>query len=362
MNEPLTPVVFPSIQVAKVIGYDAEQNSVLVQLQSGQFPVIPARMSYRGNADQYRIEQEPLPLVGTWGVIAFPGNDDRFPIWLGAYYPNITNAITSSPVLQDSQIKYFSHWSGYYSKLDGQGNLYVRLPEGTNLIANPDNTIPVIFRHVFSTTIEDNNEIPQARIEFPDSERVPSPPPVFWLSINHPSGASTSCTPLGVVTWQAGNPQLASWVITPSGVATLQTGVNGGPGVQTGPTAVWDGHQGLITITGANGHSSITMNVSGEIKATAASGNSNIFMDKDGAVTATAAAGHSQIIMDKDGNITIKTDNGQINIEADAGNIFLNTQTHTDSVDTIINTFNAHTHSGVTSGTSNSGPPNSVLP
>ena len=67
---------------------------------------------YHGNADGIRVHQVPLPYIGSWGLVCFPYGDDRFPIWMGAYYPNVVNAITSSSALDDSQTDYYSHASG----------------------------------------------------------------------------------------------------------------------------------------------------------------------------------------------------------------------------------------------------------
>ena len=59
--------------------------------------------------------------------------------------------------------------------------------------------------------------------------------------------------------------------------------------------------------------------------------------------------------------IDIAASGGPVTINA-TGDINLNTGTHADSVNTIINTFNAHQHSGVTPGGGDSGPPTTPLP
>jgi phage baseplate assembly protein V len=51
---------------------------------------------------------------------------------------------------------------------------------------------------------------------------------------------------------------------------------------------------------------------------------------------------------------------GNINLTAN-GNIHLVTNSHSDSVNNIINTFNEHTHSGVQAGSSNTAAPNQQL-
>jgi hypothetical protein len=385
MEGPKNTNLFPILSQARVVGYDTQHHAVYVSLPSMQSISTPVKILFHGTSDASRIEQQPLPIVGTWGLVAFPYGLVEGAIWLGSFYQTGVTAVNASnhATNEDGQMKYMSHASGSWYLLDYLGQYAMTFGDNTQILINSDNNTPTTHRQVIDP------EKGYSAIEYFQSDRNPNPSPPFWISLNHPgSGASATISPSGDVlilgggplgTTQAafnlindgtaimrgGNGVQASWTIQPNGITTLQTGTNPGAvgsGIQTGPTAQFDPQQGLITITGANGKASAVINKDGDVLITAADGNSNIHMDKDGAVIATAANGHSQINMDKNGNITIKTDNGQINIESDAGNIFLNTQTHTDSVDTIINTFNSHVHSGVQSGSNNSGPPTSVLP
>ena len=150
--------------------------------------------------------------------------------------------------------------------------------------------------------------------------RNPNPPSPFYVVLDHPSGSSLSITPRGLVTIEAGNPAQPSITMTPSGVITIQTGSSQSAGA--GPKIILDPTAGTVQILGQKGN--------------------------------------GQINMDSAGNITIISA-AQINIEADGGDIFLNTATHLESVDTIVNTFNGHTHSGVQTGSGNTGTPNPPL-
>ena len=339
MDGPKTSVNFPLLAVAQVINYDPEHNAVYIRLASGQFIISPARMLYRGNADQYRVQQQPLPLIGTWGLVAFPSNDDRLPIWLGAYYPTIEDAITSSSIIQDSQIVYDSHWSGYYSLMDGFGQYYERYPDGTNIIINSSNTEPSTFRHIVQLGETNQYGTPQVRTQLPDSERVPNPPSPYYVSINHPSGASATITPSGVVTITAGNPQLSTINMTPNGIITVTAG-NPVSGSQATPEIILNAQTGEVSIYSQNQNGLITMDGSGNI--TIKSASNEIIVQAANTVNITAAEA--------------------VIITSTGSDIDLTTNSHIDSVNTIINTFNSHVHSGVTSGSGDSGPPTVPLP
>lgn len=337
----------PSIAIAQVGAYDVINHAVYVTLISGQQISESIRVLYNGNADALRINQEPLPLIGTWGLIAIPNGDIRAALWIGAFYPSAQNAITTSvpPTDEDTQTKYYSHWSGAYWLIDPEGQSYFWSPDGTNFLINSNNNAPILYRHI----INSNNQ--QQTIEFSNSSRNPTPPNPYYVTLNHPSEAYASISPIGVVTIQGGKPQLASMTINASGVVTIQTGTNGGSGVQVGPTAVLDPQQGLITITGANSYSSISMNVSGQVVVTSANGNGVIQMDQNGNIIATANQ-----------KFTINATNNDVEINATNGDIVFHTDLNLLSIDQLVNIFNAHVHSGVSTGTSDTGVPTTPLP
>lgn len=334
MQGPRNNCQFPILSYARVVGYDTVGHGVFVSLPSLQTISFPAKVLMYGNADGTRVNQEALPVIGTMGLIAVPFGDTKSAIWLGSFYPTSTNAITTSnpPTDEDSQIQYYSHASGEYSILDYVGNYFQRMADGSQIRVNTDNTEPTTYRHL----INDNSLL---TLPITDLDRNPYPPGPFFISVNHPSGASFSITPSGFVTVQGGNPQLASMTISPSGDVHIQTGAGSG---QTGPTADFNGQTGVVTIVGQNGHSTLTMDSTGNIVVQSGGGN----------VTIQAAD-----------NITVQA-SGAINIEADGGDIFLATLTHPagESIDTIIAHYNTHVHSGVTSGPDNSGVPTIPLP
>src|SRR5579863_8327027 len=296
MEGPKNTNLFPLLSQARVIGYDTKHHGVLVSLPSMQSISVPVKILYNGTSDASRIEQQPLPIVGTWGLVAFPYGLVEGAIWLGSFYQTGVTAVNASnnPTNEDGQQKYMSHASGAWSLLDYIGQYAMTFGDNTQILVNSTNTTPVVYRQTIDP------EIGYSAVQYYQSDRNPNPAPPFWISLNHPgSGASVTISPSGDVlilgggplgttqaafnlandgtaTVQGGNGVQASLVIQPNGITTIQTGTNPGAvgsGIQTGPTAVLDPQQGLITITGANGKSSITMDVNGQATITAANGN-----------------------------------------------------------------------------------------
>src|SRR5579864_1861050 len=109
---------------ARVVNYDPANHGVFVEFPSAQGLAQSAKVLFNGPADQSRIEQLPLPIIGTWGVVAMPQGDLKSAIWLGSFYMSPENAVTTSnpTVPADSQTRYMSHASGAYQYLDFAGN------------------------------------------------------------------------------------------------------------------------------------------------------------------------------------------------------------------------------------------------
>lgn len=308
------------IQPAIVTGYDTVNHGVYVSLPSSQQIGVPAKILINGPCDASRVEQNPLPIMGTWGLVVVLGGDTKSAVWLGSFAQSAVNAFTYSkpPTDEDGQTKYMSHASGAFSVLDYFGNYYYGSPDGSSLAFNVSGTPPTIYRN---SVDESGNQV---AIKVPNTipdYRNPNPPGPFWLNFTHPSGASLSYSPSGLVTIEAGKPAQASITMTPSGLITIQTGSTQAGGA--GPVIILDPTTKNVYIKG----------------------------QKD----------LGQIQIDQNGNITIITA-AQINIEADGGDIFLNTSTHLESVNTIVNTFNSHVHGGVTTGSGNTAPPTPTMP
>jgi len=380
----------PLLAHARVEGYNAAVHSVYVTLPSVQEIYLPVRVLINGPADASRVEQLPLPVVGTWGLVAFPYGTIESAVWLGAFYHSPVNAITTSspPTDQDSQTKYMSHASGSYSILDYIGQYFYRAPDGTNFLINSSNQEPITYTHGV------NASGVQILQRFYDQNRNQDRPQPFWTSFNHPSGSSFTISPSGDITILEGNitrsqidissggtvlvqgglPNLASIQITPPGVITMQTGSTQ-DGDNIGPIVVLDPQAGLITIQGENNKSSILMDPTGVITATADGGNSSILMNNDSSITITAADGLGVINMAEDGSVNIKSLATIVNIDAaiavsiigtvkialsTVGDIGLTTTEHPlESINTMINIYNEHIHETPEGST---GPPIPQMP
>lgn len=214
---------FSPLQEGRVIAVNVQLRRLTVELASGQI-VHPKTLHY-GPADGARVSHKALPARGTWGLVAFPSQDDRNCIWLGAFYPMFMDALTTNT---DQFLEYDSHWSGAYELLDQQGQWTKSFPDGTFIQVSASTSKPATYRH----TVDQNQN--QQLTLFPDSERIANPPSSpYNVVVNHPSGASILIDTNGNVTVTAANgKQLEAtaneaWVtITDSGA--IEVNVAGG--------------------------------------------------------------------------------------------------------------------------------------
>lgn len=176
-----------------VVGYNPQdQDSVVVMFpNSGQIAGYPVKVLHRGAADFMRIDQDPLPTRGTWGLVAFPEGDVRNGIWLGSYYPAKANAVTSPP--GDPTVRYHAHYSGDWDYLDGAGVEAHQWADGSYFVAG-SGALPTAYRQ----TVDENQTV--SRLAYARSARIPSPPSAFPFTYVHESGTSISVDVSGNVT------------------------------------------------------------------------------------------------------------------------------------------------------------------
>jgi hypothetical protein len=110
---------FPLISHAQVVGVNPATGYLQVAYPSIMGSAFPVRILHHGPADGLRVEQMPMPGIGTWGIVCAPYGDSRNAIWLGAYYTTGIDARTGDG---DPYTKYHSHWSGAFEHMDGSGN------------------------------------------------------------------------------------------------------------------------------------------------------------------------------------------------------------------------------------------------
>lgn len=199
MEGPNSHNTLSHLSIARVSGYDPANHAVYVTLPSMQQLSESAKVLINGPADATRIEQTPLPVIGTWGLIAFPFGDVRSIIWIGSFYQSLVNAVNSDNTPESGQMRYMSHASGAYSVLDYDGNYYYYSPDGTQLILNAGGDAPVTRRHNVDEHINQNE------IVIGNSFRNPQPPSPFTASIVHPSGAAITIQSNGDIVIQQAN-------------------------------------------------------------------------------------------------------------------------------------------------------------
>lgn len=181
--------MIPWLTRAQVVS-TAPPNKVNVIFPSGQSPGFPVQVLTEGPADAQRVQQEPLPRPGTWGIIGFPNGDSRNGVWLGSYYANQEQAYT---IPDDPHFRYFSHWSGHYETLDKDGNSVTYHPDGTYVAVGSMTALPSTNRQTVDATQT------QQSVPFPASDRIPNPPSPFYVTIAHASGATLQITPAGQI-------------------------------------------------------------------------------------------------------------------------------------------------------------------
>jgi hypothetical protein len=274
MEGPRNTSLFPILSYARVIGYDPVNHGVYVDIPSQQAISIPARILIDGPADASRIEQHPLPIIGTWGLVAIPFGSSSSVIWLGSFYMSSVNAITTSnpPTLEDGQIYYMSHASGVYEILDYNGNYCYRSSDGTLILINQNDQEPLIYRNIV-----DSETGQQKLIQYNDADRNSNPPSPFYAAIQHPTGTSET--------------------ITPSGIISKKTG----PGGQDTPTAgpVLELNPLSSNVNAPQGTPAGGAQLIGQ------AGNSDIYLDKDGNIQIISNGNNTVVQVNATGDINI---------------------------------------------------------
>ncbi len=182
---------YPPLVHAQVMAHDPPFG-VRVQLSNGMQLGQTVRVLQQGAADARRVNQMPLPGLGTWGLIAMPYGNPLNAVWMGSYYSQNQAAYTSDAT--DPFVEYRSHFSGEYELLTGDGEWCRSFPDGTFLIASGSAVKPVTYRYDVDATQTQN------RVEFPDSERNPNPPSPRYLYLSHASGTTVEIDPAGNTT------------------------------------------------------------------------------------------------------------------------------------------------------------------
>jgi hypothetical protein len=216
----------PYLTDAQVVSHDPASGSMYVALTASMQVPIKIKYGYDGPADALRINQQPMPGIGTWGLVAFAKGDIRNGCWLRSYLPSQVDAITGTGAATDPFIEYMSHFSGYWRLLDGEGNLSFQFPDGSWGIYAATSGLPATYRHI----VEGQT---QQTVELPFSGRVTSPPGPFQGFFQQAASGT-------------------SFALDASGNVTISGAVNATLTLVFGGTAIiLDGATGNVTVSGA---------------------------------------------------------------------------------------------------------------
>jgi hypothetical protein len=274
---------FPILTIARVVSVNPTDHTIWIVLPSGTTTNTEVKILYNGQADFWRINQEPLPLPGTWGLVAFPYGDSRGGIWLGSIYSTSDiNAITTNsptPTVFDTQTKYYSHYSGYYRLIDYLGNSFERFPDGSSISISVSGVPPKIYGHQLSTDAQ-GNVIP-ITVQINDADRTPNPPSQpYFIGINHATGASIDIVPSGTITVSGVPPNGGTIVVDNAGNVIVNGGQVQVQGVPTPGAQIYLHSNGEIDVTNQSG-ALIQILQTGEITVKGASG-AVIIIDTNG--------------------------------------------------------------------------------
>lgn len=178
------------VVMARVTAHNPPWGLQVAFKSTGQGPTVPVTVLH-DQADALRVRQRPLPVPGSWGLVAFPYGDVRNGVWLGAVYPSLIDALTTTDASgaaangTDPYIDYMSHFSGYWFMRDGMGNAAEQYPDGSYMLAASGTTLPTVYRHI----VEDNK---QKQVALAQSDRIPSPPNPFNYLFHHQTGTEVS--------------------------------------------------------------------------------------------------------------------------------------------------------------------------
>jgi hypothetical protein len=176
---------------AQVVSVDADRGCVYVMLPSGEIPgSFPARMLHHGYADAVRINQAPLPVKGTDGIVLLLYGSTHNAVWMGSLNLQGQDARTHPT---DPDAVYDAHHSGAYDLMDGDGNWTKSFPDGTSITVAATAAPLAATRHTVDQT--------QTRTSTPytAAQRRPVAASARHIVVQTGGGTTVHITPAGGV-------------------------------------------------------------------------------------------------------------------------------------------------------------------
>lgn len=189
------------LEVGVVTAQVPDRHEVVVQLRStGNALSLNVKVP-KAYADALRIDQNPLPGLGTTGVIAIPYGDPLNAVWLTAILPAGMDAIHAPGTPYDAHMTYRSTFSGHWDMLDGQGNQAITWADGSTFTMAATTSVPQPMRHIVDESQKRQN------VAFTQAQRIANTPAPFKLNFACADG-------IAFTTDGAGNLVIAATKIT----------------------------------------------------------------------------------------------------------------------------------------------------
>lgn len=185
--------IFDLISVAQVYAVHPTRHTITIMDITGQIFDTETYVGNSGAADAIRINQEELPSIGTWGLVAFPFGDNRNSIWVCSIPIGPIDAVNCDPSNPDPYLRYLSHYSGFFRTLDREGNMCSYFPDGTYVKVGSDTSVPTTYHNVV-------NGQTKAVLPLLPTDRITTVPAPFNAYISHPSGTTVGIDPSGNTT------------------------------------------------------------------------------------------------------------------------------------------------------------------
>lgn len=167
---------------AQVLSHDSENDGVYCMTPTGQ--ILPLVRRLYPHADGLRMSKPPMPVRGSWVMLQFPGGDARNGFMLGAFHPNLVDALPNGP--DDPFSHYDSNFDGSWSYRSGlSGFIAHQFSDNSSLVIGSGTlNVPQMFRH----TVDGNQK--QQRVPYNQSDRNPNPQPPFGVNYTQTTSGS----------------------------------------------------------------------------------------------------------------------------------------------------------------------------
>lgn len=170
------------LEVGIVTAQVPDRHQVVVQTRTSGIAFSLACHVGKPYADAVRIRQDPLPGLGTMGIILIPYGNLLNATWITAILQSGMDAINYAGDPTDPNMRYEALFSGHWELLDGKGNQATQWADGSSLTVAATSVLPTPNRHIVDSSQQ------RQSAAFPMSQRVPAPPSPFQINYQGAEG------------------------------------------------------------------------------------------------------------------------------------------------------------------------------